>query len=115
MSKVSLDRLEVFSFQMNVLLCFLQTDLLLHSAIQYGQCIAGQGPLVDYHVIFLDSNNVFISRPGRPASDQNASYSGPKRAHSLVYLTIPTRDGLIMYIYRPEEMRRHDWRKIHFD
>lgn len=66
----------------------------------------------------LDCTKVFISRPGGPACNQNNCYSGFKRAHCSVYLTITTSDGLIMFMYGPKEGRRHDMsicRKRNFD
>lgn len=118
MSEVFLETLEAFSPNMNALLCSFRVDLLHCKAVHYAQCIAGQGAPLERCVGFLDCTKVFISRPGGPACNQKACYSGHKRAHCLVYLTITTPDGLILYMYGPEEGRRHDmtlYRKSNLD
>lgn len=93
---------------MDVLLCSFEVDLLLHSAVHYAQCIVGQKALLDRCVRFLDHTKVFNSSPGGPTFIQKACYCQHKQAHCLRHLTVTMPDGLIVYLHRLEEGRRHD-------
>jgi hypothetical protein len=56
---------------------------------------------------FIDCTKIQVSRPGGPAANQRALFSGHKRYHCLSYQTVTTPDGLIFHMYGPEEERRH--------
>lgn len=107
-SEVFWEMLEAFSLKMDDLLCSLRVDLLHHSAVHYALYIFGQGDLLEHCVEFLDYTKIFILRPAGPAFNRKACYSGRIRSYCLVYLTNTIPDGLILYMYGPEEVRRHE-------
>lgn len=57
---------------------------------------------------FLYGTKMSLSRPGGPATNQRACYSGHKRAHYLNFLKVRTPYGLVLYMNGPEEGRMHD-------
>lgn len=59
-------------------------------------------------MVFVDCTKIQMQRPGGPACNQRACYSGHKHFHCLIYQTVTTPDGLIFYLYGPEIRRRHD-------
>lgn len=86
----------------------LRSDLLARRARMYADCIGENGAPLPNCVGFIDGTKIFIARPGGSGLNQRACYSGHKRAHCLVYLTVSTPDGLVLYLYGPEVGRRHD-------
>lgn len=92
----------------NKLLSTWRVDLLQTRARLYADCIMESGAPLPNCVGFIDGTKIFMTRPGGPNINQKACYSGHKRAHCLVYLTVSTPDGLIAYLHGPEVGRRHD-------
>lgn len=57
---------------------------------------------------FIDCTTIFMNRPGGGAADNHSCYSGNKRGHGLNYMYITTDDGIFLYMYGPQESRRHE-------
>lgn len=108
LSEVFWEALEHFDGTMQVLLGTFRDDLVTHRAVGYALSIYEQGAPLPNCIGFLDCTKIFMNRPGGVAANQRACYSGHKRAHCLNYLTITTPDGIVLYMYGPEEGRRHD-------
>lgn len=83
-------------------------DVLETRARLYADCIQDSGAPLPNCVGFIDGTKIFMARPGGRNINQKACYSGHKRAHCLVYITVSTPDGLIAYLHGPEVGRRHD-------
>lgn len=88
-------------------LCSFREELLQRSAVNYVECIVGQGASLNQYIGFLDCTKVFIQHRGGPCSNQNACYGGHKRAHCMDHVTTTISDGLVLYMYGLEEGRRH--------
>lgn len=56
----------------------------------------------------IDGTVLGIERPG-PNDEQNAAYNGQKCKHALKDQTICTSNDLILLVYGPKEVCRHDW------
>lgn len=108
MSEVFWETLEKFDGTINVLICTFWNDLVTNRAVTYAQCVSEHGAPLPSCIGFLDCTEVFMNRPGGASVNQRACYSGHKRTKCLNYLTITTPDGLVIYMYGPEEGRRHD-------
>lgn len=103
-----MEALEEFGENMSILVGTFCSDLISPRCRQYAEFIAEKGSPLGHCVGFFDSTKVFNSRPGGAGAIQRSFYSGHKHAHCLSCLTITKPDGLVAYMYRPEEGLRHD-------
>lgn len=53
-------------------------------------------------------DQIFTSSSGGYNINQESYYSGHKRDHCLVYLTVTSPDGFILYLHGSEVDHRHD-------
>lgn len=74
----------------------------------YAAAIEYMGAPLDRCVGFLDCTKIRMTRPGGANVNQRSCYSGHKRMHCLMYMTITTPDGLMFALHGPVEGRRHD-------
>lgn len=86
----------------------IRQDLLRDRADAYSTGIKNLGAALEKCVGFLDCTKIRMCRPGGASMCQRSVYSGHRRMHCLMYMTITTPDGLISALHGPIEGRRHD-------
>lgn len=86
----------------------LRTDIVETRARSYEDCIRDNGAPLTNCIGFMYGTKIFMARPGGSNVNRKSCYSGYKRSHCLVYLTVTTPDGLVLNLYGPEVGRRHD-------
>lgn len=74
----------------------------------YAKAIQEKGAPLDNCVGFIDCTKIAMARPGGHGALQRALCSRQKRMRCLIYQTVTTPDGLMLYMYGPEVGRRHD-------
>lgn len=57
---------------------------------------------------YLDGTKIQMSRPGGSNSNHRSIYSGHKKFHCFIYMTITTADELVFFANVPIEGRRND-------
>lgn len=93
---------------MDSLLCSFPVGIIQSNAYHYAGCIAENGASLGHCVGFLDGTKIFMPRPGGLPANPESCYSRHKRIPYMVYLSIITSNGLVPYMYGPEERRRHN-------
>ena len=84
-----------------------RSDLIAERAPLYGSPIHQKGAPLNNCRGFIDCAKIQNTRPVGSAVNQRSCYSGCKRFHCLIYLTVTTPDGLLFHMYGPEIGRRH--------
>lgn len=86
----------------------LRGDLLQSRVHMYADCIMESGVPFPKCIAFMDETKIFMSWPGGSNVNQRFCYTLHKRRHCVVYLTVTTRDELILFVFGLEPGRRHN-------
>jgi nuclease HARBI1 len=68
--------------------------------------VENKGSPLDSVVAFIDGTGIETARPR--GTSQRATYSGHKRHNCLKFQAISAPDGLVLHLFGPVEVRRHD-------